>query len=66
MIGAENHLANAVILNLFQDPFLSLTGPRKTNACRAVGFKPAQAGQAAQWVLKQVQDDEKCNTGLLS
>jgi hypothetical protein len=66
VIGAELHTFNSVILNLFQDPFLGLPGARWSKASRAAGSKPAQAVQAARWILKQVQDDEENNTGLLS
>jgi hypothetical protein len=48
-----------VILNLFQDPFLrtrrSVVGKRGG----AVVLSSAATGNAARWVLKQVQDDEE-------
>jgi hypothetical protein len=48
-----------VILNLFQDPFLralrSVVGKRNG----AIALSSAAAGDAARWVLKQVQDDDE-------
>ncbi len=54
----ESDLIFLVILNLFQDPFLGLFCQHRNGVNLPVGFSLASGGRAAQWVLKQVQDDE--------
>jgi hypothetical protein len=54
------NLSTIVILNSFQDPFrrkrnLQSSSTAIADGDAALGFK--QLGLAAQWVLKQVQDD---------
>jgi hypothetical protein len=66
MIGSANNSSNPVILNLFQDPSRIPTRRFQLEANRADCFAPAHSGQAAEWILKQVQDDEKSSTDLNS
>ncbi len=64
MTGAESSLAGPVILNLFQDPSGREFRLRCGKANRPVCTYPAPTGQAEEWILKQVQDDEAESKGL--
>ena len=56
-------LSNPVILNLFQDPFLSADRCAFGQSGARVLLKSAQPELAARWALKQVQGDEKVEGG---
>ncbi|MGE8142155.1 hypothetical protein ACQKOE_09290 [Novosphingobium sp. NPDC080210] len=64
MIGAGTDLSRPVILNLFQDPSGRESRLRRGKVNRPVCTFPAPTGQAEEWILKQVQDDEAGNKGL--
>jgi hypothetical protein len=58
-MGCSSPFPLFVILNLFQDPFLHPHGAIGFGSHRAGRWRGSACSVEAEWVLKQVQDDEE-------
>ncbi len=60
-LAPDTNLTNPVILNLFQDPFFRTRRSMDHGAVQAArdgAHRRRAPGVVAQWILKQVQDDD--------